>query len=327
MTERRSNMKKTEMQAPANALKSRNTFGKRLWKDRTLVLMALPAVVLLIMFNYIPMTGLVLAFKKFDYKLGLYASPWNGLENFKLLFLAGNTFWRMTRNTVGYYILFTAVGTVCQIALAIAVHELMFKKFSKTVQCILILPTFISAVALRYIVSSLVSLDVGTVNKIIVSLGGKQINFYLEAKYWPLILTIVNTWKGTGYGSVLYLSVLAGIDGELYDAAMVDGANTWQRIRYITLPCLIPMVSIRLLLGLGGIMHSDTGLFFEVTKNVGALYPTTQVIDSYLLNAINNPAAYGQTAAATFYQSVVGCIMVVGVNLIVRKISPDDALF
>lgn len=320
-------MKKTEMQAPANALKSRNSFGKRLWKDRTLVLMALPAVVLLIMFNYIPMTGLVLAFKKFDYKLGLYASPWNGLDNFKQLFLVGDTFWRMTRNTVGYYILFTAVGTVCQIALAIAVHELVFKKFSKTVQCILILPTFISAVALRYIVSSMLQLEVGVVNKLIVNLGHEQINFYLQPKYWPMILTIVNTWKGTGYGSVLYLSVLAGIDGELYDAAMVDGANTWQRIRYITLPCLIPMVSIRLLLGLGGIMHSDTGLFFEVTKNTGALYPTTQVIDSYLLNAINNASAYGQTAAATFYQSVVGCIMVVGVNLIVRKISPDDALF
>ena len=320
-------MKKTEMQAPANALKSRNSFGKRLWKDRTLVLMALPAVVLLIMFNYIPMTGLVLAFKKFDYKLGLYASPWNGLDNFKQLFLVGDTFWRMTRNTVGYYILFTAVGTVCQIALAIAVHELVFKKFSKTVQCILILPTFISAVALRYIVSSMLQLEVGVVNKLIVNLGHEQINFYLQPKYWPMILTIVNTWKGTGYGSVLYLSVLAGIDGELYDAAMVDGANTWQRIRYITLPCLIPMVSIRLLLGLGGIMHSDTGLFFEVTKNTGALYPTTQVIDSYLLNAIGNASAYGQTAAATFYQSVIGCIMVVGVNLIVRKISPDDALF
>lgn len=320
-------MKKTEMQAPANALKSRNSFGKRLWKDRTLVLMALPAVVLLIMFNYIPMTGLVLAFKKFDYKLGLYASPWNGLDNFKQLFLVGDTFWRMTRNTLGYYILFTAVGTVCQIALAIAVHELVFKKFSKTVQCILILPTFISAVALRYIVSSMLQLEVGVVNKLIVNLGHEQINFYLQPKYWPMILTIVNTWKGTGYGSVLYLSVLAGIDGELYDAAMVDGANTWQRIRYITLPCLIPMVSIRLLLGLGGIMHSDTGLFFEVTKNTGALYPTTQVIDSYLLNAINNASAYGQTAAATFYQSVIGCIMVVGVNLIVRKISPDDALF
>ena len=320
-------MKKTEMQAPANALKSRSSFGKRLWKDRTLVLMALPAVVLLIMFNYIPMTGLVLAFKKFDYKLGLYASPWNGLDNFKQLFLVGDTFWRMTRNTVGYYILFTAVGTVCQIALAIAVHELVFKKFSKTVQCILILPTFISAVALRYIVSSMLQLEVGVVNKLIVNLGHEQINFYLQPKYWPMILTIVNTWKGTGYGSVLYLSVLAGIDGELYDAAMVDGANTWQRIRYITLPCLIPMVSIRLLLGLGGSMQSDTGLFFEGTKNTGALYPTTQVIDSYLLNAINNASAYGQTAAATFYQSVIGCIMVVGVNLIVRKISPDDALF
>ncbi|MDY2937523.1 MAG: ABC transporter permease subunit, partial [Fusicatenibacter sp.] len=281
-------MKKTQTktQTSTNALRPRNSFVKRLWKDRTLVLMALPAVVLMIMFSYIPMTGLVLAFKKFDFKLGLYKSPWNGLENFKHLFLVGNTFWRMTRNTVGYYILFTVVGTVCQIALAIAVHEMVFKKYSKTVQCIMILPTFISAVALRYIVSSVLSLDIGTANKILISLGKDQINFYMEPKYWPLILTIVSTWKGTGYGSVLYLSVLAGIDGELYDAASVDGASAWQRIRYITLPSLLPMVSIRMLLGLGSIMHSDTGLFFEVTKNTGALYPTTQVIDSYLLGAI-----------------------------------------
>lgn len=320
-------MSKKKIQVPANTLRSRNSFVRRLWKDRVLIPMALPAVVLMIMFNYIPMTGLVLAFKKFDYKLGLYASPWNGLSNFKQLFLVSNVFWRMTRNTIGYYLLFTLIGTSCQVALAIAVHELLFKRYSKAVQCILILPTFLSAVALRYIVSSMLSLDVGVVNKIIISLGGDQIQFYLNAKYWPLILTIVNTWKGTGYGSVLYLSVLAGIDGELYDAAVVDGSNTWQRIRYITIPSLIPMVSIRMLLSLGNIMHSDTGLFFEVTKNSGALYPTTQVIDSYLLNAITSPTAYGQTAAATFYQSVIGLIMVVSVNLIVRKISPEDALF
>ena len=265
-------MSKKKIQVPANTLRSRNSFVRRLWKDRVLILMALPAVVLMIMFNYIPMTGLVLAFKKFDYKLGLYASPWNGLSNFKQLFLVSNVFWRMTRNTIGYYLLFTLIGTSCQVALAIAVHELLFKRYSKAVQCILILPTFLSAVALRYIVSSMLSLDVGVVNKIITSLGGDQIQFYLNAKYWPLILTIVNTWKGTGYGSVLYLSVLAGIDGELYDAAVVDGSNTWQRIRYITIPSLIPMVSIRMLLSLGNIMHSDTGLFFEVTKNLSLIH-------------------------------------------------------
>lgn len=320
-------MKKTEMQAPANVLKPRNSFGKRLWKTKSLVLMALPAVVLMLMFNYFPMAGLVLAFKRFDFKLGLFGSPWCGLENFKYLFFVGDKFWRMTRNTVLYYIWFTAIGTVCSVALAIAVHELFFKKFSKTMQCILILPTFLSAVAVRYIVSSILSFDTGVINRILINLGREQINFYLDPKYWPLILTIVNVWQGTGYSSVLYLAVLAGIDTELYDAAMVDGASTSQRIRYITIPCLIPMVSIRLLLSLGGMLHSNTGLFYEVTSNAGALYETTQVIDSYLLNAITSPTAYGQAAAATFYQSVVGLVMVVGVNLIVRKISPEDALF
>lgn len=161
----------------------------------------------------------------------------------------------------------------------------------------------------------------------IVALGGKSINFYLEAGYWPLILTIVNLWINAGYGSILYLSALSGIDPELNEAAALDGATRWQRIRYITLPMLIPMASIKLLLGLGSIMHSNTGLFYQVTKNSGALYSTTQVLDSYVLNAIQTSGNFGSTAAVTFYQSVIGCLMMVVVNLIVKKISPENSLF
>lgn len=300
---------------------------KSLWKDRTLILMALPAVIILILFSYIPMTGLVLAFKKFDYSLGLYASPWCGFDNFKQIFLVGDTFWRITRNTVGYYVLFTLTGVICEIALAIGISELSYKKTGKYLHSTIILPTFISAVALQYIVNAFLNSKTGMLNHLIMALGGKSINFYLEASYWPLILTIVNLWINAGYGSILYLSALSGIDPELNEAAALDGATRWQRIRYITLPMLIPMASIKLLLGLGSIMHSNTGLFYQVTKNSGALYSTTQVLDSYVLNAITTSGNYGSTAAVTFYQSVIGCFMMVVVNLIVKKISPENSLF
>lgn len=304
---------------------------KSLWRDRALIFMALPAVVLMIMFNYIPMSGLVLAFKKFDYSLGLYGSPWNGLENFKHLFLAGDTFWRITRNTIGYYILFTCVGIVCQVGLAIAINNLVFRRASKYMHSIMIMPTFISYVAVAYIVKALIDYNTGMLNNMIADGGEEKVNFYLQASYWPLILTLVAIWKETGYGSVIYLSALSGIDQEMYESASLDGANAWQKMRYITLPMLVPIIMVKFLLGLGNIMHSETGLFYQVTKNTGALYETTQVLDSYVLNFImttsNSATNFGITAATTFYQSVVGCIMVIFVNLIVRKFAPESSLF
>lgn len=304
----------------------RKRFG-RVWKDRTLILMSLPAVAMLILFSYVPMSGLVLAFKNFDYSLGLYKSPWCGLQNFRLLFLNGATYWRITRNTIAYYLLFTAVGTVCDVGLAIAVYELVFKKAGKALQSILILPTFISWVAVSYLVSAFLQTNTGLINQLLEALGKAKIPFYLESRYWPMILLIVKIWKGTGYGSVLYLAALTGIDTELYEAATLDGANRRQQRRYITLPMLLPMVTIMTLLGVGGILHSDTGLFYQVTKNTGALYETTQVLDSYLLNAITTSADYSAMAAMTFYQSMIGCVLVIATNLIVRRISPENSLF
>lgn len=297
------------------------------WKDRTLFLMCVPALAIMILFSYVPMTGLVMAFKKFDYSLGLYNSPWVGLKNFKMLFLNASTYWRVTRNTVGYYLIFTVIGTICEVGLAIAIYEMVFKKLGKTMQSILILPTFISWVAVTYLVSAFLQTNTGLVNQLLISWGLKPINFYLESKYWPFILTLVKVWKNTGYGSVLYLATLSGIDTELYEAAMLDGASTSQQRRYITLPMLYPMITIMILLGVGSILHSDTGLFYTVTKNTGALYETTQVLDSYLLNAMKTSSDFGGMAAMTFYQSVIGFVLVVVTNLIVRKISPENSLF
>lgn len=300
---------------------------KNTYKNRTLLFMALPAVIIMILFNYVPMFGLVLAFKDFNYAKGIWGSDWCGLDNFKYLFLVGETAWRLTRNTVLYYIAFTITGTIGAVMLAIGINEMVLKKTGRMFQSFMILPTFISYIAVSFVVYAFLKNDTGILNRLIVSMGGESIRFYQNDSKWPIILLVVNMWKNIGYSSVLYLSVLTGIDPNLYEAASIDGASARQKMWYITLPMLVPMVIVRTLMGLGRIMHSDTGLFYQVTKNSSALYETTQVLDSYVLNAIMSSTSYGMTAATTFYQSVVGFVMVVGTNMIIRKISPDNALF
>lgn len=302
---------------------------KSLWRDKTLVLMSLPALVFIILFQLVPMTGLVLAFKKFDYSQGLYGSPWCGLDNIKYLFLNGGKFWTVTRNTLFYYVLFAATGVVFEVALAIAINSLTSKRLAKYGQSILILPTFVSWVAVSYIVDIFLNYHSGMINNWLVDNGSEPINFFLKANMWPAILLIINVWKQTGYSSILYLSALSGIDQELYQAASIDGATAFKKMRYITIPMLIPTVTIRLLLGLGSCLHSDNGLFFQVTKNTGALYETTQVLDSYVYSALvtSSGTNFSTLSATTLYQSVVGCILVIVTNLIVRKFAPENALF
>ncbi len=304
-----------------------NDFLNNIWKNRILLLFVLPGLVLIIMFNYMPMFGLTLAFKNYSYAKGIFESDWSGFSNFRFLFMSSATTWRMLRNTVGYFLLFTAVGTVCNVALAIALNECRSKYFARISQTIMILPTFISFIAVTFFVKGFLAGN-GLVNNLITVFGGDKISFYSEPKYWPLILTLVNLWKSTGYGSILYLSALAGMDKEMFEASDLDGATKWQQIRYITLPMLSSMVAIMTLLSLGGIMTSNTGLFYQVTRNIGALYPTTQTLDAYVLNAmISGSSSFGVTTAVTFFQSFVGCFVVVSVNLIVRKISPEHSLF
>jgi len=298
-------------------------FLKNTWKHRAHVAMSLPAVLLFFFFSYMPMAGLVLAFKDFDYKLGLWQSPWCGLENFRFLLASKATFLNITKNTLLYYVIFTALGTVLEVSLAIALDRLVFKRLGKAMQSIMIIPIFISYTAVQFIVYAYLNSDTGMINNLL----GLRVRWYMEAKYWPAILTVIRMWSGAGYGSVLYMSVLAGIDTQLYEAAEIDGAGKWQQIRHVTLPSLVPMISIMLLLSVGGMMHSDTGLFYQVTRNSGTLYPTTQVLDSYVLNAIFTSANYSFTAAATFFQSVVGTALILIANGIVRRLGPDNALF
>lgn len=299
------------------------SFLHNTWKHRAHVVMALPAFLILFFIMYVPMAGLVMAFKNFDYTLGIWKSPWNGIDNFKFLLASKATFMTMTRNTLLYYIVFTALGTFLNVVLAIAIDQFVFKKMAKTMQTIMIIPVFISYAAVQFIVYAFISTDTGIINHAMDS----NIRFYSVASYWPVILTIVKMWNSVGYGSVLYMSVLAGIDTELYEAAEIDGANKWQKIWNITIPALIPMITVMLLLSVGSIMKSDTGLFYQVTRNSGVLYPTTQVIDSYVLNAIFKNSNFGFTAATSFFQSMVGLLMMLFANGMVRKIAPDNALF
>lgn len=303
-------------------------FFKESFRNRALIIMALPGILLVFMFNYMPMFGITIAFKNFNYSRGILGSSWCGLDNFKMLITNMNVTSRIMRNTLGYYFLFTAVGTVANVALAIALYECVYKRYAKVTQTIMIMPTFISFIAVTYIVNALLNNATGMFNNILRSIGKKAINWYLSPQYWPAILTIVNVWKGTGYGSIMYLSALSGMDQEIFEAAQIDGASKGQQIRYITLPMLNSMICILLLLGLGGIMHSNTGLHYQVTKNVGLLYSTTQTIDAFILNALTSGTSnFGMNAAVTFFQSVVGCIMVVVTNLIVRRWDSDKALF
>ncbi len=298
-------------------------FLKNTWKHRAHVVMALPVFLILFFIMYVPMAGLVMAFKNFNYADGIWKSPWNGLDNFKFLIASKQTFISITKNTILYYLLFTLVGTFLNVTLAIMIDRLVFKKMAKTMQTLMIIPVFISYAAVQFIVYAFISSDTGIINHML----GTSIRFYSQAKLWPYILLVVKLWKDTGYGSVLYMSVLAGIDSELYEAADIDGANSWQKIWHITIPSLIPMITVMLLLSVGSVMHSDTGLFYQVTRNNGMLYSTTQVIDSYVLNAIFSSSNFGFVAATSFFQSVVGLLMMLLANFSVRKIAPENALF
>ena len=298
-------------------------FLSNTWKHRAHVVMALPVFLILFFIMYVPMAGLIMAFKNFDYTLGIWKSPFCGIDNFKFLLASKKTFLAMTKNTIMYYVIFTAIGTFLNVVLAISIDQLMFKKAGKTMQTLMIIPVFISYAAVQFIVYAFISTDTGIINHAF----DAHIRFYSDAKLWPAILTIVKIWNSVGYGSVLYMSVLAGIDTALYEAADIDGANKWQKIWHITIPSLIPMITVMLLLSVGSVMRSDTGLFYQVTRNSGTLYSTTQVIDSYVLNAIFKNSNFGFVAATSAFQSVVGLLLMLFANGMVRKIEPENALF
>ena len=292
-----------------------------------LYLMMLPALLYLLINNYIPMAGMVIAFKKLNFAKGIWASPWAGLKNFKFLF-ASKDAWIITRNTLLYNVAFILVNIVVGIAIAILITEVRNTKLKKIYQSAILLPFLMSMVILSYIVYALLSAENGLVNNSILPLFHiDPIQWYQKPKYWPAVLIIANCWKGVGYGCLIYIASLIGIDPSFYEAARLDGASKWQEITKITLPSLVPTIITLLLLSIGRIFYSDFGLFYQVPMNSGVLFPTTNVIDTYVYRALIEQGNISMSSAAGVYQSLVGFCVVMLSNWIVRKVDKDQALF
>lgn len=290
-----------------------------------LYLMFLPGAIYLFINNYIPMGGIIVAFKQYNVRKGILGSPFTGLQNFKFLFTTPDA-WTITRNTILYNAAFIIINMVVGIIFAIFICDVVNEKLKKIYQSAILFPYLMSAVILGYIVFAFLSQSTGIVNNTFLA-GKDPVSWYSEAKYWPFILIFVNTWKGVGYGCLIYISAINGIDQSLYEAAGLDGATKWQQIKAITLPSLKPTVITLTLMSVGRIFFSDFGLFYQVPRNTGAIYSATDVIDTYVYRGLMQQGNIGMSAAAGFYQSLVGFIIVLVANLIVRKVSEEDALF
>ncbi|WP_255422456.1 sugar ABC transporter permease [Treponema sp. Marseille-Q3903] len=292
-----------------------------------LLLIALPGIIYLIINNYIPMLGIFLAFKDYSFVKGVFKSDWCGFENFRFLFQTKDA-WIMTRNTLLYNIGFIAIGTVLSILVAILMCELGERVRVKFFQSALLLPNLLSWVVISYIAYAFLNADSGFINNSILKLFGKTaVAWYSQAKSWPFILTFVYIWKNIGYMSIVYMASISGIDKGIYEAAEIDGANKLKQIFVVTIPMLKPTIITLTLMSVGRIFYSDFGLFYQVPQNSGALFNTTQTIDTYVYRGLMTLNNIGMSSAAGFYQSIVGFILVLCVNGIVRKLDDSNALF
>lgn len=298
---------------------------KTLKRMLPLYLLALPGFAYLFINNYMPLPGLVLAFKKYNAQKGIFGSDWVGFDNFKYLFQ--NDAWYITRNTILYNLAFIVIFTVLAIAVAIILSELT-GRMKKVYQSIILLSYLLSIVIVSYLVYAFLGTENGFINKsILAALGKDPVQWYTEKKYWPFILLFVNTWRQVGYQCIIYLATIMGIDKSYYEAAEIDGATKWQQITRITLPMLKGTVILLVLLAIGRIFYSDFGLFYQVPRNSGALFPVTNTIDTYVYRGLLELGNISMSAAAGFYQSVVGFILVLTANLVVKKVDPESALF
>ncbi len=290
-------------------------------------LMVLPGTIYMLVDKYIPMFGIIIAFKKLDVRKGILNSPWCGFKNFEFLFQSKDA-WTITRNTIFYNLLFFVTGIAVAIIFAILLNEITSKKASKTYQTVTLLPYLMSWVVIGYLAYAYLSADTGLINKSILEPVGKEgINWYQEAKYWPFILTFFNLWKSVGYTMIIFLSSIVGISQDYFEAARLDGATKLQQIRYITLPLLKPTIITLMIIMVGQIFRSDFGLFYQVPRNSGSLYAATRTLDVYVYQALLKYSDYAMSSAASFYQSVVGLILILVVNKVIKKTSPDSALF
>lgn len=291
-----------------------------------LLSMMLPGFIYLIINNYIPMAGLAIAFKRFDYSKGIWGSDWCGLSNFTYLFKTQDAL-NIIRNTVCYNLVFILLGNLLAVAVAIMLNFLRGKMNKKIYQTVILIPYLISMVVVSYIVFGFLSQENGFLNKLMVSMGGETISWYTEAKYWPFILVIVNLWKGFGYSSILYYATVIGIDSALYEAATVDGAGRWRQLWHVTLPGLKGTIITMVLLNIGRMFYTDFGLFYQVPMRSGLISSVTDTIDVFVYKGLTQLNDIGRASAAGFLQSVLGFILVLTVNFIVRRVDEENALF
>lgn len=304
----------------------KHPFLHDLKENRIKWLMVLPSAIVVILMCYIPMAGIVLAFKEFNYYDGVFGSPWCGFENFRYFFQSGKA-WTTTRNTVLYNIAFLCVNTVLQITCAIMLSELVGKFFKRIAQSVMFFPYFISWVVVGAFIYNMFNYEFGAVNTFLKSIEMEPIDIYSNKWAWPFIMIAVSAFKNVGYGTVMYLASIVNIDDSLYEAAGLDGATMWQKIRYITLPCIRPTIVILFLMAIGTIMKGDFQMFWQVTGNNPMVLDVTDVIDTYVNRSLMDLQEFGMTSAAGLYQSSLSFLLVLLANYCVKKVEPDYALF
>ena len=307
-------------------IKQESSFTRALRKNRVLLMMLIPAFLYFFIFSYLPMSGAIVAFKSYNFREGIFFFFWVGFSNFEYFFKSGQA-WTVTRNTILYNVGFIVVNTVLQMGLAIFISEIGGKYFKKVTQTAMFLPYFISWIVVGMIAYNFLNVDYGTVNTILNKLGMESINFYGTKWVWPIIITAFCAWKNVGYGTVLYLAAIMGIDQEIYEAAQIDGANIFQRIFKVTIPCLVPTLIILTLLSIGNIFRGDFQMFYQLVGNNGPLFPITDVIDTFTFRSLIQSGEVGMSAAAGLYQSIFCFITIIITNKIVKSYDKDYSLF
>lgn len=304
--------------------------GRTRWRkqDTELTILAMPTTVWYILFSFLPMFGAIIAFKDFKilggFLTNVFNSPWSGLKNFEFLFKS-NDAWIVIRNTLGYNFLFIILSIVLPVTLALMIGQLHSRKAGKFYQTMMFLPYFLSWVVVSAVAWAFLSFDKGIANQFLEGIGTDPVNWYMEPKYWPYFLVFMNLWKGLGYGMVVYLATIAGIDSTYYEAAVIDGASKWQQMQYITLPLMKLVIVMMFILAVGRIFYTDFGLFFQVPRDSNSLFNVTTTIDVLVYKQLKT-ATVGMAAASAFVQSVMGCATILIANWIVRKVDPDSAM-
>jgi putative aldouronate transport system permease protein len=300
---------------------------KQLMRYKLLYLMLVPGLIVLILIYYLPMFGVIIAFKNVNYQLGILKSPWVGFDNFKYLFSSNNA-WIMTRNTLLYNGFFIISGLIISVGMALMLNELRKKFAAKLYQTIILAPYFLSIVVVSYLVFALLGEEQGFINtNLLPQLGMNPVGWYRDAKLWIIILPLVHTWKYAGYGTVVYLAAIVGVDKELHEAAKIDGANRWKQILHVTIPTIRPVIVVMTLMSIAKIFYSDFGLFYNVPMNTGMLIPTTQVIDTFVYRSLIGMGNVGMSSAAALYQSIVGFVLVLVSNFVIKKVDSESAMF